>query len=174
MPIRFLKNIFWFACFALLMRSCIVEPLRTTDDAMAPQIQSGDVVFVSKLSYGIRVPGAGSIIVEWQPVHKGDVVVAVHVGDPPLSLLRRVTAVPGDTVTIPDEKEPHRLKSGEYILSPDQPGAANESQKIGIISRRAIIGKAVYLWLPSENTSSTAESQVKSEGQQRRMLQPIL
>jgi signal peptidase I len=77
-----LTRLFWVLSFALVLRACVVEPVRMTDESMAPVLQDGDVVLVSKLRYGLRIPGAGAIMVEWDPPKKGDLVVAVSFDDP--------------------------------------------------------------------------------------------
>ena len=63
--IRRLKYFLYAACLAFVMRACVVEPVRLTDDSMSSVFGDGDVAFVSKLSYGIRVPGAGWQTAAW-------------------------------------------------------------------------------------------------------------
>ena len=125
------------------------------------------------------MPGAGAILFEWSPPRKGDLVVSVSMGDPPLNLLRRITAVPGDTVKGPDGKD-LTLKEGEFFLSADQMEAM-DSRKLGPVNRKAIIGKATYVWVakrPSTEAGSQVESS-KSRGangateDQWRVLQPL-
>ena len=157
-----ISRLLWIFAFALGLRACVVEPVRVTDESMVPVLQDGDVVLVSKLHYGLRVPGAGSILTEWRAPQKGDLVVAVAVGDPPISVLRRISAVPGDTVTMPDGKS-EVLKEGEFFLAAEQKEAA-DSRKLGPVSRKAIIGKATYVWLAKK---------VDSPKSDWRMLQPL-
>lgn len=162
----------WAVIGAFVMRACVVEPVRVTDDSMLPGLVSGQVLFVSKLRYGVRVPGAGAMLAEWSPPRKGDVVVAVSVGDPPMSLVRRIAAVPGDVVTLSEGKE-GTLLPGEYFLLADQGGDALDSRKIGPVPRRSIIGKVTYAWI-GKNPSNGDGSQVESEKSGRRILQPVL
>jgi signal peptidase I len=157
---------------ALCLRACVFESVRMTDDSMVPVLRDGDVVFVSKLRYGMRVPGAGAIMAEWSAPRKGDLVVAVSIGDPPVNLLRRITAMPGDKVQGPDGKE-ITLKEGEYFLSAEQKDGA-DSRKLGPVSRKAIIGKAVYVWA-AKKPIAEAGSQVESPKSTAlwRVLQPL-
>jgi signal peptidase I len=163
-----LSRLFWVFFVALLLRACVLEPVRVTDESMTPVLQEGEVVLVSKFRYGLRVPGAGAILAEWDPPQKGDLVVAVSVGDPPVNLLRRITGLPGEKMPLPDGKE-LVLKEGEYFLSAEQKDAI-DSRKLGPAPRKTIIGKATHIWL-AKRPSAEAGSQVESSN--RRLLQPL-
>ena len=173
------RRLLWVFSFALLLRACVLEPVRTQDDAMLPQIFNGDIILVSKLSYGLRVPGAGTVLLEWQGGKKGDLVVVAAVGDPPMSLLRRVSSVAGDSVQYYDRDQKRdvtvELKPGEFFLSSDQKENSLDSRNFGIVPRRAIIGKATHIWIPThQNASSSGESQVQSRKGFSRFFQRIL
>ncbi|MGZ3713020.1 MAG: signal peptidase I [Bdellovibrionota bacterium] len=167
-----ISRLLWVVFAALTMRACVFEPVRVTDESMAPKLTEGDVVLVSKLSYGLRVPGAGAILVEWNHPKKGDLVVAVSAGEPPVDLLRRIEAIPGDKVTLPDGKEAI-LKPDEFFLRAEQSEGVIDSRQFGPVLRRSIIGKATYVWL-SKNPSAEAGSKVESKQSTWRILQPIL
>lgn len=156
-----LSSLFWILAVALGLRACAFESVRMTDDSMQPLLKEGDVVFVWKLRYGLRIPGAVAVMAEWAPPQKGDLVVAVSIGDPPVNLLRRITAVAGDKVTGPDGKE-ITLKEGEFFLAAEQKDGV-DSRKLGPVGRKAIIGKATYVWV-AKRPSSEPGSQVESTG----------
>ena len=165
-----LSRLFWILAMALGLRACVFESVRMTDDSMLPLLHDGDVVFVSKLRYGLRIPGAGAILAEWSPPQKGDLVVSVSMGDPPVNLLRRITAVAGDKVAGPDGKD-LTLKDGEFFLAAEQKDGM-DSRKIGPVNRKAIIGKATYVWVAKRSSSETG-SQVESSKSDWRVLQPL-
>lgn len=167
---RRISKLLWVVFAAFWMRACVFEPVRMADESMAPVLADGDVVFVSKLRYGLRVPGAGTMLVEWTKPKKGDLVVAVAAGDPPVDLLRRIAAVPGEKVTLPDGKEAV-LKDDEYFLRAEQSEGVMDSRQFGPVLRRSIIGKAAYKWV-SKNSSVEAGSRVESG--KSGMLQPLL
>lgn len=169
-----LSRLFWVLAFALGLRACVLEPVRMTDESMLPMLQDGDVALVSKLRYGLRIPGAGAMVLEWQEPQKGDLVVAVSVGDPPISVLRRITAVAGEKVMDPDGKE-ITLKEGEFFLAAEQKDAI-DSRKLGPVPRKTIIGKATHVWLgkrPSPEASSQVESAQSAPQSAWRVLQPL-
>ena len=167
-----LGKLLWVIVAAFVMRACVFEPVRITDDAMSPTIADGEVALVWKLRYGLRVPGSGSMLVEWSKPKKGDLIVAVSAGDPPLNLLRRIGAVPGDKVTLPDGKEA-TLKEDEFFVLAEQSEGVIDSRRFGPILRRTIIGKTSYVWatkIPSAEAGSKVESKKSFWGQ----LKPIL
>lgn len=153
------RRILVVLAIGLTLRACVLEPVRSSDNAMSPFLSDGDVGVLSKLSYGIRIPGSGAMLIEWADVKKGDIVVATGVGDPPADLARRVTGIPGDSVLLPGKKAPEVLENGQYFLSADQSNAV-DSRQIGAVSRRAIMGKLTHIWL-------SADSKVKSEDTQK-------
>lgn len=141
-----------------------------TDDSMAPILKEGDVALVFKLRYGLRVPGAGSILAEWKSPKKGDLVVAVSVGDPPMSVLRRITNVPGEKIHMPDGQD-HVLKEDEFFLSAEQ-AEGIDSKKLGPVSRKSIIGVASYAWY-AKNPSNESNLPVDSQKFDWRIPQPL-
>lgn len=154
-----------------MLRACVLEPVKLTDESMIPVVSDGDTVLVSKLKYGLRIPGSGVMLLEWTQPKKGDLVVAVSVGDPPLNVLRRISAVPGDSVRLPNGIDANLVKD-QFYLSAEQKEGALDSRQFGIVSRRAIIGKATHIWMPKNQITSTdGGSKVESKS---RFLQPIL
>lgn len=159
------------AALALLLRACVVEPMRVTDESMSPVLLEGEIALISKLRYGLRVPGGGALLLEWSQPRKGDLVVSVGVGDPPVNVLRRVAAVPGDKVTLPDGKEA-LLSEGEYFLAAEQKEGVMDSRKMGPVPRKSIVGKATYVWL-GKRSSTANGSQVESSKSDWRLLLPL-
>ncbi len=163
----------WFRKISLVIivaigfRSCVMESVRSVDDSMSPTLVSGDVALVSKLSYGLRLPGSGAVIWEWSPVRKNDLVFLVEVSDPPVNLIRRINALPGEKVLLPGDKEATILKDDFYLVSAEQKENATDSRQFGAVSRRAIAGKVTHIWLPDD-------SKVKSGNNKRSILQRVL
>lgn len=88
-----LKKILFAFVLALGLRACVFETFSVSGTAMAPAVFPGDTVIASKVSYGLRVPGSGALLVQWSDIRPGDLVVLNGVGEPPMTLLRRVVAV---------------------------------------------------------------------------------
>ncbi len=105
---RYKKSIFrdWFdslfsaVMIALVLRLFIIEPFMIPSGSMIPTILIGDHIFVSKLSYGIRLPLVGKYLVQWDTPHYGDVIVFVYPVEPDKDFIKRVVGLPGDTITV--------------------------------------------------------------------------
>jgi signal peptidase I len=87
---------------AFLLRGTVAEPLVIRSGAMAPTLLAGDLVLVTKLGYGPRLPFTGFRPVGAAP-RRGDVVIleSPRAGGRPVA--RRVVGVPGDVVELRDE-----------------------------------------------------------------------
>jgi signal peptidase I len=95
----------WIRPIGLLI--IIVFPLRSAvadwnwvpSGSMKPTILEGDLVFVNKLAYDLRVPFTLQRLARWDNPARGDIVVffSPHDGT---RLVKRVVAVPGDTIEL--------------------------------------------------------------------------
>ncbi len=143
-----------------------------TDDSMVPRLNEGDIVFVSKVSYGLRVPGAGALLLEWKQPQKGELVLVASMSDPPATVLRRIANVPGEQIQLPG-KDPQILKADEYFLLAETQAEALDSRLFGPLARRFIVGKATHVW-PSKTSSASGGSGVESSKSIWRLPQRIL
>jgi len=80
---------------------------------MIPTVLEGDRVFVSKAAYGLRLPMSNSWIVRWSEPHRGDVVVLESPVEE-IILLKRIVALPGDTVQV---KDGHLILNGKRVVA---------------------------------------------------------
>lgn len=160
------------ALLALTMRACVLETVRVSDDSMLPVFADDDVALVCKACYGLRVPGSGAMLLEWKAPAHGDLVVVAGAGDPPTTLLRRITALPGETAKLEDGSTVE-LKPGEYFLSAEKKEGTVDSRKIGPVPRRTIVGKVTHSW-NGKTPSKEGDSQVQSADPNRRILRPVL
>jgi signal peptidase I len=69
---------------------------------MQPTILCGDVVFINKLAYDLRVPFTSLRLARWSDPARGDIVVC-FAPDDDTRLVKRVAALPGDTIELRDE-----------------------------------------------------------------------
>ena len=66
---------------------------------MKPTILEGDLVFVNKLAYDLKVPFTLQRLGEWDSPARGDIVVFFSPHDG-MRLVKRVVALPGDTIEL--------------------------------------------------------------------------
>jgi signal peptidase I len=82
-------------------RASLADHYRVPTGSMEPTVQVGDHVCVDKLAYGLRIPMSQTYLVRNATPARGDVVVLASPVDGEV-LLKRVVAVPGDTVEVAD------------------------------------------------------------------------
>jgi signal peptidase I len=100
---------------ALAVRSSVVQAFWVPSGSMLPTIQIGDHIFVNKLAYSIHLPLIGTELMRIGDLHRGDVVVFISPIDPSTDLIKRVIAVPGDTVEIRNKQ---LYVNGEKVPDP--------------------------------------------------------
>lgn len=67
--------------------------------SMNPTILEGDLIFVNKIAYDLRIPLTLHRIAKWSDPQRGDIVVCFSPEDG-VRLVKRVIALPGDTVSM--------------------------------------------------------------------------
>jgi signal peptidase I len=100
---------------ALAVRSSVVQAFWVPSGSMLPTIEIGDHIFVNKLAYSVRLPLIGAELLKTGSLQRGDVVVFVSPIDPSTDLIKRVIALPGDTVEIRNKQ---LYVNGEKVSDP--------------------------------------------------------
>src|SRR5688500_9436389 len=85
------------------VRSSIADWNDVPTGSMNPTILEGDRIFVNKLAYDLKVPFTGWRVAEWGGPRRGDIVIFYSPADG-VRLVKRVVAVPGDTVQMIDNR----------------------------------------------------------------------
>lgn len=97
----------WYLVFLfgvwIPVRSAIADYNPVPTGSMNPTILEGDVVYVNKLAYGLRVPLTLHRIATWGDPQRGDIVVVFSPADGK-RLVKRVVAVPGDTISMTNDR----------------------------------------------------------------------
>lgn len=141
------------------------------DDSMRPNLSSGQMVMVNRLSYRLTQP------------RRGDVVALHNPRDTNQFLVRRVLGLPGETVDIVGNqvsingrtltevyldpsslqvlvgqrqvtRRQYRLSANEYFVLSDKRASGIDSRDWGTISPDAIEGRAALVYWPPEDISS--------------------
>lgn len=79
------------------MKSSFADWNWVPSGSMNPTILEGDLVYVNKLAYGLRVPLTFQRVSRWADPERGDIVVVFSPADG-IRLVKRVIGVPGDTI----------------------------------------------------------------------------
>jgi len=84
---------------ALIIRFFLLEAYRMPSRAMQPAVEPGDTLFVSKFSYGFRIPFTDRRASEKAPTY-GDVAVMAFPDEPGREYIKRIVGLSGDSVQL--------------------------------------------------------------------------
>ena len=145
------------AIFALIQGT--VASFKVFHSSMLPNIQPGEYIMVSKAAYFFRSPERGEVIVFHSPQN------------PNSDLIKRIIALPGDTVEIKDNKvfvndiplneaypaEPpnyifpyYEIPAGNYFVLGDNRNHSIDSHKGWTVPREDIVGKVWFTYWPPQ------------------------
>lgn len=152
-----------FACIYLF----VAQFHKVSGDSMVPTFQTGDYLITEKLSYRFRNPKAGEIIVLKNP------------RDESQDFIKRIIAVPGDTILISNRtvyvnnqalKEDYlppgvptptgafvtegsaiKVASNQYFVFGDNRERSSDSREWGPVTKEEIIGRAFFRYFPFQS-----------------------
>jgi signal peptidase I len=87
----------------LIIRTFIIQAFRIPTGSMEQTLLIGDHLFVNKFLYGAKVPFTDWTLPAVRDPQRGDIVVFKYPEDPSRDFIKRLVAVPGDTVQIIDK-----------------------------------------------------------------------
>ncbi len=145
-----------------LLITFVVQAFKVQGTSMVPELRNGERILVNKFIYNFR------------SISRGDVVVFWYTEDPDVSFIKRVVALPGDSVEIKRGKllvngelvdEPYvkpeyidrrsfpsqEIRAGHYFVLGDNRRGSNDSRSWGLVPQRYIYGKAfLRIWPPGK------------------------
>ena len=162
-----LLEIFEIAVIAIaavfLVRTFLVQPFLVSGTSMSPNFSNGDYVLVDELTYRIRPPERGEVVVFHDPEDYGTYFIKRIIGLPG----DRIT-IASDTVTVYNTARPdgfsldetylpqglltsgnqtYSLSSSTYLLLGDNRPASYDSRSWGPLPAKNIVGLVrVRLW----------------------------
>lgn len=154
-----------------LVRTFIAQPFLVSGASMEPMFQNGDYLLIDELSYYFREP------------QRGEVIVFRYPSDPRSFYIKRIIALPGETIEVRDgsvfvsnndnkplsESYIHvqdtggnvvtELKENEYFVMGDNRPFSFDSRSWGPLERSDIVGVArLRLWPVSKAMAFSAPS----------------
>lgn len=160
-----------FATIALAIvipiRLYIAQPFVVSGDSMVPTFHDGQYLIIDELSYNIG------------QAHRGDVVIFRYPKDLKRFFIKRIIALPNETVTISDSKvtiinkdypegftlsEPYlneqfptvgtwEVPEGQYFVMGDNRNRSSDSRIWGVVPEKLLIGRAYLRLLPVASAS---------------------
>jgi signal peptidase I len=85
---------------ALALRAFVIEAFKIPSSSMYPTLEIGDHIFVNKFIYGVRIPMTNVKLFELRSPKRGEVIVFVYPCDEDRDYIKRVVALPNDTVEV--------------------------------------------------------------------------
>ena len=101
--IRANKGFLLFMLLFGVFRTAVADWNPIPSASMRPNLLEGDVVFVNRLAFNLKVPLTDHVITETGEPRRGDVVTFTSPADG-TRLIKRIVALPGDVVELRDEK----------------------------------------------------------------------
>jgi signal peptidase I len=90
-------TIFFIVFVVIPVKSSLADWNWVPTGSMNPTILEGDLIYVNKLAYGLRVPLTSYRLAKWSGPERGDIVICFSPEDES-RLVKRIVAVPGDRI----------------------------------------------------------------------------
>ncbi len=116
--VEYARSFFPVIVLVLVIRSFLFEPFRIPSDSMMPTLYDGDFIFVSKYSYGLRLPVTNTLLIPTGTPQRGDVIVFRLPPNPKINYIKRLVGLPGDRIRV-DENNQLYVNG---VLMPQSPG----------------------------------------------------
>jgi signal peptidase I len=123
--VEYARSFFPVIVLVLVIRSFLFEPFRIPSDSMMPTLFDGDFIFVSKYSYGLRLPVTNTLVVPTGEPHRGDVIVFRLPPNPKINYIKRLVGLPGDRIRVDD----NNLLYVNDVLQKQTPGPPYQGPK---------------------------------------------
>jgi signal peptidase I len=165
------------ACGVMLLMICLYQPVRIEGNSMAPLLSNHEAIFINRIVYHL------------EPIQRGDVVVFEYPLDGTKSFIKRIVALPGETVElrrgfvyvngnwlpepyVPAQYDdlsdfgPMQVPGNSYFVMGDHRSSSNDSRVFGPVASRLIYGRAVFAYWPMNHfgsLSATASTEAKNK-----------
>jgi signal peptidase I len=156
-----LRDLVFSIAASVIIITFLYQPVKVEGTSMLPRLEDQDRLFINKYVY------------TFENIERGDVVVFNYPHDPQKSYIKRVIALPGDTLRIDDGrvyvngvaiKEPYVprryrdtrstpfmvLPPDEYFVMGDHRSISSDSREFGPVARHFIYGKAELVYWPAD------------------------
>jgi signal peptidase I len=157
-----LRDVLISVAASFMIITFLYQPVRVEGTSMQPELRDQDRLFINKFAY------------RFEGISRGDVVVFHYPRDPEKSYIKRVIALPGDTLSIDEGRvyvngkrvsEPYVpmkyrderslvervIPPNEYFVMGDHRSISSDSRDFGPVERDLIYGKAAFIYWPADN-----------------------
>lgn len=142
---EFVKFLLIASAIALPIRYFIAQPFIVKGASMEPTFESQEYLVIDELSYFLRQPARGEVIVFRYPL------------DPRQFFIKRIVGLPGETMVIKDGRVEISSDGGKTVRILDEPYLAKELQTSGNI--KVTLGSGDYFVL-GDNRPQSSDSRI--------------
>src|ERR1700731_3783701 len=159
---------------ALVIIVFLYQPVKVEGTSMAPLLSDQERIFINKFVYRFESIPRGDVVVFWYPLDRSK------------SFIKRVIALPGETVTIrqgvvtvngtvipepyvPPQYEdvsdfgPMRVPADSYFVMGDHRISSNDSRVFGPVPSQFIYGRAVFAYWPVDHFGSLSTTEASDK-----------
>ncbi|MCF3572618.1 signal peptidase I [Planktothrix agardhii 1806] len=151
---------------SLLIRTFVAEPRFIPSDSMFPTLEINDRLVIEKVSYYLKSPQFGDIIVFTPPSQLQEIGYGAD-----QAFIKRIIGKPGQIIEVKNGRvyidnepqferyiaeEPHyqlspvKVPDNSYFMMGDNRNDSNDSHVWGFLPKENIIGRAVFRFWPIE------------------------
>ena len=164
------------AILALFIRTFFIQAFKIPSGSMRETLIEGDRLMVNKLRYGPKIPFSKNRLPGLRQPKRGDIIVFIFPEDPKRDFIKRLIALPGETVEIRngsiyingqmvadppikdimyynrgrygEEGVKTQVPDGHVFVLGDNSGSSHDSRYWGFVPMENIIGRAEVLYWP--------------------------
>ena len=148
---------------ALVIRTFVVQAFTIPSGSMLDTLLVGDYILVNKFIYGAEIPYASLHLPGIRRPNRGDIIVFKYPQDEKRDFIKRVVAIPGDTVQVRDNRV---LLNGQMLDEPYvRPGsvpAASSNHCSGPYACEPLVVPPDSYFLMGDNRDNSQDSRVLS------------
>lgn len=163
---NFLQSIVVVMAIMVMIYLFVMSPQEISGDSMFPTFENGEYILTNKVEYKLHEPRRGDVVVFRSPTNKD------------IDYIKRIIAIPGDTISLKNGKfyvngevleetylPPYlytfagsflkenteiTVPPGYYFVSGDNRPHSLDSREFGLVPKEDIIGKAFVRYWPFE------------------------
>ncbi|RMG47545.1 MAG: signal peptidase I [Acidobacteria bacterium] len=156
--------------FLVFARTFVFMQSKIPTESMLNTLLVGDYILVNRNVYGAPGDGGGLAILGQRPIRRQDVIVFRYPEDPDVDFVKRVIALPGETIRIDagrvyvdgeplDEPYvrrtvsldrtyfgPYKVPKDAYFVMGDNRTNSRDSRVWGPVPRAMVKGRAFFVW----------------------------